>query len=152
MQPIVWLTILGVAGAGLGMGFLAPGFDLTLQGLAAQENKLESPIVSADVDLVVQKIEGLSPDETKVIFKNRITQCSFHSPQSIGTGGAIICKLIDGDGDIVAEGTLDLSNTMYSGSDVTFIDIVQFKVGANDVQNIEKVKIVVLGGDPTLQP
>ena len=151
MQPIVWLAIIGVAGTGLGMGFLAPGFDLTLQGLAAQEESLQSPINTANVDLVVQKIEGIIEvnGETKVIFKNQIKRCSFHSPDSIGTGGAIICKLIDSEGDIVAEGRLDL-NVMYSGSDVTFIDIIQFGTdNANDVQNIEKVKIVVLGGDPT---
>ena len=151
MQPIVWLAIIGVAATGLGMGFLAPGFDLSLQGLAAQEEMLQSPIASADVDLVVEKIVGLTADE-KSVFKNKITRCSFHSPESIGTGGAVICKLIDSDGDIVAEGILDLTNTMYSGSDVTFIDITQFKDDSNDVQNIEKVKIVILGGDPTLQP
>jgi len=152
MQPIVWLAIIGVAATGLGMGFLAPGFDLSLQGLAAQEEMLQSPIDSANVDLVVQKVEGLLTPENKVIFKNQITACSFHSPQSIGTGGVIICKLLDGEMDIVAEGRLNLP-AGYSGSDITFIDINQLgSDNVNDVQNIEKVKIVILGGDPTLQP
>ncbi len=57
------------------------------------------------------------------------------------------------DGDIVAEGRLSFGvNTKYFSSDVTFIEIKQVGTfGDNDVQNIEKVKIVVLGGDPTLQ-
>jgi len=119
---------------------------------SAQEEMLQSPIDSANVDLVVQKVEGLLTPGNKVIFKNQITACSFHSPESIGTGGVIICKLLDGEMDIVAEGRLDL-NGKYFGSDITFIDINQLgKDNVNDVQNIEKVKIVVLGEDPTLQP
>ena len=150
MQPIVWLAIIGVAATGLGMGFLAPGFDLSLQGLAAQEEMLLSPVSSANVDLVVQKVEGLLTPGNKVIFKNQITACSFHSPENIGTGGVIICKLLDSAMDIVAEGRLNLAGAGYSGSDITFIDINQVGTdNANDVQNIEKVKIVILGEDPT---
>jgi len=153
MQPLILFAIIGIGAAAMGVGFLAPGFDLTLQGLGAQEEALVSPIESASVDFHITKITTNSADGSKSVFVNVIDECSFHSPDSIGTGGAIICKLIDSEGDIVAEGRLNLVNTMYSGSDVTFIKIEQVGTfGANDVQNIEKVKIVILGGDPTLQP
>ena len=154
MQPLILFTVIGIGAAAMGVGFLAPGFDLTLQGLAAQEEALESPITSASVDFHITKITTNSADQSKSVFVNVIDECSFHSPQSIGTNGAIICKLIDSDGDIVAEGRLNFGvNTMYSGSDVTFIEIDQVGTfGDNDVQNIEKVKIVILGLDPTLQP
>jgi len=150
MQPLILFAIVGIGAAAMGVGFLAPGFDLTLQGLAAQEEALVSPIDSAFVDFVITKIETRNDADTKTVFVNVIDECSFHSPESIGTGGVIICKLIDSDGDIVAEGRLDL-NGKYFSSDVTFIEIKQVGTfGDNDVQNIEKVKIVVLGADPTL--
>ena len=149
MQPLILFAIIGVGTAAMGVGFLAPGFDLTLQGLGAQEELLESPIDTASVDFVISKLTTLK--DSKTVFLNLISACSFHSPQSIGTGGTIICKLLDSVGDIVAEGNLPLNNVMYSGSDITFIQITQGEP-FNDVQNIEKVKIVILGKDPTLQP
>jgi len=137
-----------VAGTGLSMGFLAPGFTLNLQQLGAQETLLESPINTASIDFTISKIEGINL-AGNTVFKNRIVKCSFHSPTNIGAGGAIICKLTDKDRDIVAEGRLDLTRT-YTGSLTTFIPIQQVAfLNANDVQNIEDVKIIVLGPSPT---
>ena len=141
------LSIVGVAGIGLSMGFLAPGFELNVQQLGAQETLLESPIQTANVDFVVSKITGVSL-AGDTVFKNRIVRCSFHSPQDIGAGGAIICKLTDLEGDIVAEGRLDLINK-YDNSLTTFIPIQKVAfINANDVQNIFDVKIIVLGSPP----
>ena len=154
MQPLILFAIIGIGTAAMGVGFLAPGFDLTLQTLGAQEELLEKPITSASVDFLLTKIETLKDGTSKTIFVNVIDACSFHSPQDIGTNGVIICKLLDSEGDIVAEGRLNIGKifTLYFGSDVTFIEIDQVGTfGANDVQNIEKVKIVVLGADPTAQ-
>src|SRR3990172_969301 len=137
MQPIVLIAIVGVAAATLGAGFLAPGFDLDLQNLAAQEDSLASPISTANVDFRIQKIEGFD-DQGNTVFKNQITECSFHSPDDIGPGGKIICKLLDGNDNIVAEGNIKLSRT-FTGSITTMIPIQQVSFdNANDVQNIEK--------------
>ncbi len=132
----------------MSMGFLAPGFTLNVQQLGAQETLLESPIKTANIDFTISKIEGVNL-AGDTVFKNRIVRCSFHSPTSLGVGSAIICKLTDIDRDVVAEGRLDLTSP-YQGSDLTFIPIQQVAfANANDVQNIEDVKIIVLGPKPS---
>ena len=149
MQPIIMIAIVGVAGIGLSMGFLAPGFTLNVQQLGAQETFLESPINTANVDFELLKVEIEVPGPgTHTAFLNIIDACSFHSPSDIGATGVIICKLTDENRNIVAEGRLDLTRT-YTGSTTTFIVIEQTAFpGANDIQNIEDVKIVVLGPNP----
>ena len=150
MQPIVWMAIIGVAITGLGMGFLAPGFDLNVQQLGAQEEDLVAPISSASVDFQISAINGQV--NGKPVFKNTITACSFHSYQSFGKNGVIICKLSDIDSDIVAEGRLVLTTAGYKGSTTTYIPInnlVDTNPPSNEVQNIFDVKIVVLGDNPT---
>jgi hypothetical protein len=147
MQPIIWLAIMGVAGMGLGMGFLAPGFTLNVQQLGAQETLLESPINTANVDFTISKIEGINL-AGDTVYKNRIVRCSFHTPTDLEVGSAIICKLTDKDRDIVAEGRLNLLQPL-EGSLTTYIHISQVAFpNANDVQNIEDVKIIVLGPKP----
>ena len=142
------LAILGVAGIGLSMGFLAPGFTLNVQQLGAQETFLESPINTASIDFTISKIEGINL-AGDTVFKNRIVRCSFHSPTSLEVDSVIICKLTDKDRDVVAEGRIDLA-TPYVGSDITFIPIQQVAfLNANDIQNIEDVKIIVMGPSPT---
>jgi len=157
MQPIVWLAIIGVAITGLGMGFLAPGFDMNVQNLGAQEQDLVAPITTANIDFVISAVDGVQGQ--KAVIKNRITQCSFHSPNSFGqaggqtgmySGAIIICKLTDSVNDVVAEGKIVLTSAGYHGSTTTFIKITDVVAqDANNVQNVYDVKIVVLGADPT---
>ncbi len=149
MQPLIMLAIVGVAGIGLSMGFLAPGFTLNVQQLGAQETLLESPVKTVSIDFEINKVETEVPGPgTHTAFLNVIDACSFHSPTNLGSGSVIICKLTDENGDIVAEGRLNLA-TLYSGSDTTFIPIEQVAfLNANDVQNIFDVKIIVLGPPP----
>ena len=150
MQILLIVGIAAVASVAMGTGFLTNGFDLTLQGLGVQEEALESPINAAFVDFFITKIEGIN-SVNEIVYKNRIQECSFHSPQTIGAGGKIICKLLDGNDNIVAEGNIELTGTqILSGSITTIIPISQkANFDSNDVQNIEKVKIVVLGENPT---
>ena len=132
----------------MSMGFLAPGFTLNVQQLGAQETFLESPINTASIDFTISKIEGVNL-AGDTVFKNRIVRCSFHSPTTLEAGSVIICKLTDENGDIVAEGRLDLTS-QYVGTSTTFIPIQQVAFeNANDVQNIEDVKIIVLGPKPS---
>jgi hypothetical protein len=149
MQPIIMFAIVGIAATGLGMGFLAPGFTLNVQQLGAQETLLESPINTANVDFTIDKVETeVTEGGTHTAYLNVISRCSFHSPTSLGATSVIICKLTDKDHDIVAEGKLTLTRT-YTGSTSTYITIEQTAFdGANDVQNIEDVKIVILGPKP----
>ncbi len=151
MQPIIMLAIVGVAGIGLSMGFLAPGFTLNVQQLGAQETLLESPVKTVNVDFEIKRAETEipgTPGGTHTAFLNLIDACSYHSPTNLGAGSVIICKLTDEEGDIVAEGRLDLA-TLYSGSLTTFIKISNTAFeNANDIQNIFDVKIIVLGPAP----
>ena len=142
------MAIVAVAAVGLGMGFLAPGFDLNVQQLGAQEEDLVAPISSASVDFQISAINGEL--NGKPVLKNRITACSFHSHQDFGKNGLIICKLSDIDSDIVAEGRLVLTTAGYEGSTTTYIPIDQVvTANANEVKNIFDVKIIVLGDNPT---
>ncbi len=151
LPPILWIMILGVASVGLSMGFLMPAIpDFNLQGVAINERDFSVPITTANVDIEISKVEGVNFAGVTV-FKNRISDCSFHTPSSgLGDGSTIICKLTDADGDVVAEGRLNLPLGLTPSS-VTLIEIVQTAFfNANEVQNINDINIVILGTDPTL--
>jgi hypothetical protein len=148
MQPLIMLALVGVAAGALSMGFLAPGFTLNVQQLGAQETDLESPINTANVDFRIARmnVQGVG---THPAYANVISACSFHTPTTLETGTTIFCKLTDKDSDIVAEGHRDLQGTLV-GSTTTYIAITDVAFpNANDVQNIEDVKIVILSNDPT---
>ena len=153
IPPIVLLGIVGIVSVTLSMGLLMPEIPIfNLQQVAINERTFSSPITTANVDIQVSKVEGNNIDG-KTIFKNRIVKCSFHTPSTgLGDDSKIICKLSDADGDIVAEGFIDLPNGL-APSERTLIPILQtaFKE-ANEVQNIMDIKIIVQGTDPTLNP
>ncbi|HLC24334.1 MAG TPA: hypothetical protein VJJ25_01740 [Nitrosopumilaceae archaeon] len=166
MQPIIMLGIVGVAAIAMSMGFLMPEIPVfNLQGVAINERSFSTPITTANVDIEISKVstqtlrsgEGLLSNNligtttiTKTVFMNLIKECSFHTPsEGLGTGSTVICKLSDANGDIIAEGKLELPNGL-SPSDVTFIPIEQTAYRwANEVQNIDDIKIIVQGTDPT---
>ena len=145
-------ALVGVAAMAMSVGFLAPGFDLIVQQLGAEETLLEAPIDTAYVDFSIGKIEttnGKTGAALHTVFRNVIEACSFETPTALGVGSVVICKLTDKDHDIVAEGKLLLPNGLSANTE-TNIPITQTAFdGANDVQNIEDVKIIVLGEDPT---
>ena len=150
LPPILWIMIVGIASLGISMGFLMPAIpSFNLQGVAINEENFSVPITTANVDIEISKIEGVNLAGSTV-FKNRINQCSFHTPSTgLGSGSTIICKLTDSDGDVVAEGRLNLPTGLAS-SELTFIDIVQTAFfNSNEVQNIDDIKIVILGTNPT---
>ena|SRR3972149_9654505 len=155
MQPLIVLSILGVAAIGLGSGFLMPGVtNFTLQGVSVNEENFEAPVENAAVDIHISKKSTLlsTQDEQsgKTIFVNLIDECSFHTPDiGMGAGSTVICKLTDFDGDVVAEGKKYFSNGIGPSERVTVeIDQTAFKY-SNEVQNINDIKIVLLGTNPT---
>jgi hypothetical protein len=154
MQPLILIAIVAVAAIGMSSGFLFgnTSFTLIAQDLGAKETDLVSPISTARVDfrVVTERITNNGFDSVNnQAYANVISACSFHSDDSIPRGGAIICKLTKNN-NIVAEGRLNLLDTGYTGSTQTFIPI-QHKAYplSNDVQNINDVKIIVLGKNPT---
>ncbi len=150
MQPIVWVVIVGIAAAALGTGFLGSTFSLNLQQLGVGEEDLVSPISLVSVDFVISKVFESVPTNTSPLFKNRIIKCSFHTPTDLAQGTTIICKLINADDDVIAEGKVILTTAGYEGSSAGFnipINQIAFE-GANSLQEVLDVKIVVLAPKP----
>ena len=150
MQPIVWVVIVGIAAAALGTGFLGSTFSLNLQQLGVGEEDLVSPITTASIDFTISKVFEPVPTNTSPLFKNRIIKCSFHTPSDLEQGTTIICKLINADNDVIAEGKVILTTSGYTGSTPGFnipIEQIAFEA-ANSLQEVLDVKIVVLAPKP----
>jgi len=149
MQPIVWVVIVGIAAAALGTGFLGSTFSLNLQQLGVGEEDLVSPITTASIDFTISKVFEPVPTNTSPLFKNRIIKCSFHTPTDLAIGTTIICKLINANNDVIAEGKVILA-AVYTGSTPGFnipIEQIAFEA-ANSLQEVLDVKIVVLAPKP----
>ena len=171
MQPIIILGVVAAAAALIGTGFLGNGGNIALwvQSLGWGEQDLKAPISHAFIDLNLKKIpndNGTPTDRSDDFFDNVIHSCSFHSDQSIRSAdtatelspGVIICKLTDDRDKAIAEGRILLngkadpacpqtdSTVGYESSQHLNIDICQTAFpGANDVQKVHDVKIVVEG-------
>ena len=171
MQPIILLGVVAAAAALIGTGFLGQGGNIALwvQSLGWGEQDLQAPISHAFIDLNLKKVpneNGTPEDRSDDFFDNVIHSCSFHSDQSIRSAdaatelsqGVIICKLTDDRDKAIAEGRILLngeadpecpqteSTVGYDASQHLNIDICQTAFpGANDVQKVTDVKIVVEG-------
>ena len=182
MQPIIILGAVVVAAALIGTGFLGQGGNIQLwvQSLGWGEQDLQAPISHAFIDLNLKKIRndaGTTNTDADDYFDNVIKSCSFHSDQSIASApddlapGVIICKLTDPRDKAIAEGRILLNGAPeadcpqdeadlallnhggYHASDHLNIQICQTAFpGANDVQKVTDVKIVVEGALASTAP
>jgi len=151
------IAIVGVATMAMGVGFLNTNtFTLIAQDLASAEVTLLSPVDTVRVDFEIAKVTqftgtDMNGENTHLVYVNKIDRCSFHSDDDLGPTSKIICKLTDMQGDIIAEGFIDLDRT-YTHSLKTYIPILQEAFfNAADVQNINDVKIIILGTNPVEQ-
>ena len=156
MKPIFILAIAAIAATGIGAAQLGNDIAVTAGGFGVGGANIETPIDDAQVTFTVDQVtvgEG-----TDGHIKNLITECIFHSEDSIKVNATIICKLSDdmqGDvpgsqANIVAEGQLYLENESYEGS--TFVNIPITNTAypaANSVFDIKDVHIVVIGENAT---
>jgi len=149
VQPVVYLAVVGVAIATLGVGFLDNQIDLTdmVQQFGAGEQTIQSPITSAYIDWKIEKTVGLvamNGEEVRV-FKNIITECIVQADKKIVRDSTIICKLTDINGNVVIEGQKRLV-TFLSTRVFTVIPIIDNSLeGKNLVSNIHDVQLVVIG-------
>ena len=154
MKPILVLALIAVAAGATGVGFLNTNIMLNVQNLGVGSENLETPISNANVDLSIAIVNGIDTEGNSV-FKNVIESCSFHYPETAGFPGlnddtqgeaTVICKLTK-DGNVVAEG----SDTGYFASSETYIIKITDLAydGANFVNNVNDLTLVVLGNDPT---
>ena len=155
MQPIIIIAIVGVAAVTLSTGALMPQIGwFNLQGVSVNERDFSAPLSHVNVDIDVTKISRLITDASgnrHTAFFNLISECSFHTPDpgGLGPGSTVICKLTDFQQNVVAEGRADFLNGL-SKSERTVINIDQTAFDlANEIQNINDIKLIVLGGDPT---
>jgi len=148
MQPIILLAIGAVAVGALSSGFLVNNIALDLQFLGVGMQDIDTPIDAASIDFEIGTVDIISPNGQNA-FKNVIEACSFHSDESINGDATIICKLTNEDGNIIAEGTLDIPGG-YVASDRHIIPITVFAFpNSHDVKLVHDVTLVVLGDDPT---
>ncbi len=105
--------------------------DLWIQATGFGEGDLESPVLdgNASIEILLETIPGDPP----ITF---ISACIFSSTEDIPLGegkadGLIICKLLNIDGNAIAEGFLPLTvsavnpNVAYDKSETLIIDITQ---------------------------
>jgi len=132
-MQILYVLALGIVVLSLmGTSLLASSgnnIELWVQPTGWGEGDLESPIDNAKVEILLDTIPGDPP----ITF---VSACSFSSTQDIPLGqgkadGLIICKLLNEDGNAIAEGSIPLTvsavnpNVAYDKSETLIIDINQ---------------------------
>jgi len=137
MKPIILLGLVAVAAVTLGMGSLTNVITLNVQDFGVGDETIDSPIDSAVVKFDIQATLG-----NLGFFKNYINDCIISSPEDIDAGSLIFCKLTDGNGDVISEGSKTVNPTLFAGNIITIpIDDINNAL----VQNVHDVLIVVQG-------
>jgi len=168
MQPIIILGIIAVIGIFAGTGFLAPAIDMVwVQTIGVGDADLESPLHHAGVDLDIAAFPGVGPNG-QPIFKNKFVSCSFHAGtqdfNTLQNLDKVICKLTDINNKVIAEqfiqfcpdpvpiGGCGVLPTWTPSTQYIISPLVEAYPGALNIDNVEDVRLVVLGDDPTDNP
>ena len=174
MQPIILLGIVAAGAIAMSSGFLAPAIEnIWVQSLGVGAADLASPVDHVAVDLDVGP-SLVDPDASIVgdeYFKNAVLSCSWHigtddlavvmDPDGQPNSGdeileedinEVICKITDADSKAIAECGITYPSTL--GIDYPFSqhqECVPDEAfpGALDIDNVEDVRIVVRGANPT---
>ena len=107
--------------------------DLWVQAIGWGEGDLETPIDNAIVEILLDTIPPENEADDPITF---VSACGFHSDENIPLGegfsdGLIICKILNEDGNAIAEGDIPLTvsvvdpNFAYTASETLIIDINQ---------------------------
>ena len=167
MKPIILLGIMAVIGIFASTGFLAPEIaNVWVQNIGVGDADLESPLNHAGVDLDVGPILGVDANGNP-IWKNKFVSCSFHAGVqdfiTLQNLDKVICKLSDENGKDIAEGFIQFCPVpapngcgafpVWTPSQQYIITpLVEAYPNALLLDNVEDVRIVVLGDDPTDNP
>ena len=153
MQPIIFLAVVAVAAGAISVGFLGNTFDLSMvQLIGVGETDLETPVDKVNVDFMLGRATGFSPEVNTVITRNVIAYCIIQNfdpaSGSMGmaipfeTGSRVICKLTDEFMNVVAEGFI----ITEAGDKKVTVHISQISFPlANDVTNIHDLQVVIQG-------
>ena len=133
----------------IGTGFLGEpvnNIQLWVQALGYGEGNLETPITTATVDLLLDSVPAEDPQMPPITI---VSKCAFHSDEDIDVGteksdGKLICKLLNEDGNAIAEG--DITFSQYTASDILEIPINQpIFLGATNFDNVFDAMVIVQG-------
>lgn len=144
MNGLVLLLVVGVSAA-LGMASLENNIVTNAQQLGVAEESIDSQI---DASLILG-IQRTGPD-FEIDYKDLIVSCEFtnEGPDTILAGSTIYCKLLDEQGNVIAEGSIILGSDLGVGeSETVIIDFVEF-TNANNVENVFEILFVVQGPTP----
>ncbi|MGI0056837.1 MAG: hypothetical protein ACREAK_05630 [Nitrosarchaeum sp.] len=162
MQPIILLAIVAVGAIAIGSGFLAPQIgNIIVQNIGVGDADLATPVDTVRVDLDVAPILNINDPNTPFdnYFDNKVVECSWH----IGIEdlvndetdiNEVICKITDADNNAIAECNVIYPTTIdtdYPFSQHQFCNnLVEAYPGALLIDNVEDVRIVVRGDNPTI--
>ena len=139
MHPVVLVvlaaTVLVVSGGYLGATI---NLDGMVQLFGVGETNVERPISTVDVTI---KIERTGHENN---FKDLITQCFFTTPTPIAAGSILICKLLDINNSVIAEGRLETTMPIGIGEKIT-IPINPLFDKSNNLDNVADVMLIIQG-------
>jgi len=156
-MQILYVLGLGIVVLSLiGTGMLANtggNINLWVQAIGWGEGDLESPIDNAIVEILLDTIPPENEVDDPITF---VSACGFHSDENIPLGkgisdGLIICKILNEDGNAIAEGEMilteiDETGLVYEGSETLIIDINQpITEDATHIDRFFDMKLIVEG-------
>jgi len=141
------LVLLLVVGASLAIGMASLDNDIVTnaQDLGVGEKTIDSEI---DASLILV-IERTGPD-FELNYKDVIVECKFtnEGPNTIEMGSIIYCKLLDAVGNLIAEGSEEVTDAGGLGVGEEIIipvdDFFAFP-NSNNVENVDEIVFVVQG-------
>jgi len=154
---ILYLLGLGIVVLSLmGTGMLANtggNINLWVQAIGWGEGDLETPVDNAKVEILLDTIPPENEGDDPITF---VSACGFHSDENIPLGkgisdGLIICKILNEDGNAIAEGEMilteiDETGLVYKGSETLIIDINQpITEDATHIDRFFDMKLIVEG-------
>ena len=117
MQPIIVLVLLviivvSLSGIGIQQVQSWNQFDLLVQQYGWTEKDIEPPVSNFSVELMLEKAlndNGTPEDPIDDFFETFVKGCIFSSTEDMPEGsglapGKVICKLMNAQGDAIAEG------------------------------------------------
>jgi len=128
--------------------------ELWVQDIGWGEGDLESPVQdgSVSLEILLDTIPPVNEEDDPITF---VDACGFHSDEDIVLGkgfsdGLIICKLLNEDGNAIAEGDIPLTvsevddTVAYSASETLIININQpISADATHFDNFFDAKIIL---------
>jgi len=142
MNVLVLLLVVG-ASLAVGMASLDNNIATNAQNLGVGEKTIDSQI---DASLVLV-VDRTGPD-FQTNYKDLIISCKFvlANGEIVVDGSTIYCKLLDINGNLIAEGQITVGPGDLSGPITVEIPITWFAfTNSNNIENVDEIVFVVQG-------